>query len=73
MVFTIWLVTNGASVAAMLSGAGATLGFKLSELATKHARMTWKQIGVFVLTAVTTQVLSVALMFNFIGSWYEKH
>ena len=73
VVFTIWLVTNGASVAAMLAGAGATLGFKLSELATRHARMTWKQIGVFVLTAVTTQVLSVALMFNFITGWYEKH
>ena len=73
VVFTVWLVTNGASVAAMLAGAGASLCFKLSELATKHARMTWKEIGIFVLVTVATQVFSLAMMFNFIMSWYEGH
>jgi hypothetical protein len=31
-------VTNGASVAAMLAGGGAALGFKMAELGTKSAR-----------------------------------
>ena len=35
--------------------------------------MTGKQIALFVLVTVVTQVISVMLMFNFIVRWYEEH
>jgi hypothetical protein len=46
------------------------------DRAPRHARykvMTGKQIALFVLVTVVTQVISVMLMFNFIVRWYEEH
>jgi len=61
VVMTLWLVTNGASFAAMLCGALMALAFKLSELATTYKRMSRKEVAIFVGTSLLVQVVSLML------------
>ena len=59
MFVTAWLVTNGASFAAMLSGALMALLFKLSVLVTTYTQMSRKDVACSALTSLLVQVVSL--------------
>lgn len=72
LVGTIWLVDNGASVAAMLSGHGMALAFKLSELSATYGQMSHKDVFIFVATTFAVQTASFNFFVHFILlDWYE--
>ena len=72
LVVTLWLVDNGASVAAMLSGHGMALAFKLSELIATYSEMSRKDVAVFVATSLVVQWLSyMFFIYAIILPWYE--
>lgn len=62
VVFTLWLVDNGASIATIFSAALCALSFKLSELATTYKHKSGKEIAIFVAVSVVTQVLAVGVI-----------
>jgi hypothetical protein len=72
LVLTIWLVDNGASVAAMLSGHGMALLFKLSELVATYGQLSRKDIVVFIVLTFAVQWFSyMFFMYAIILPWYE--
>ena len=75
VVFTLWLVSNGASVATIISAALSALGFKLSELATTYQQKSRKEILLFIAASVVTQALSLSVLtFSILESlwWHDK-
>jgi hypothetical protein len=65
IIVTGWLVTNGASFAAMLSGALMALTFKLSVLATTYKQMSWKEVACSAATSLMIQVASLLIFMVF--------
>ena len=75
VVFTLWLVSNGASVATIISAALSALGFKLSELATTYQQKSRKEILLFIAASVVTQALSLSVLtISILESlwWHDK-
>ena len=64
VVLTAYLVTNGASVFAMLSGNGVAALFKLSELAFTYNRMQARDIASSVVVTCVVQGLSFVCFVN---------
>eukprot|EP01052_Picozoa_sp_SAG31_P027528 SAG31_NODE_2583_length_5435_cov_55.000000_4_plen_198_part_00 len=72
LVVTLWLVDNGASVAAMLSGYGMALAFKLSELIATYGQMSHKDVAIFVVASFVVQWVSYNFFIRaIILPWYE--
>jgi hypothetical protein len=65
-----FLVDNGAIYAALMSGAGCALIFKLSELAFSWGSLTPKQRVIFGAKAVIGQIISLQMFMGFF--WYYK-
>eukprot|EP01043_Picozoa_sp_COSAG02_P023757 COSAG02_NODE_1277_length_13502_cov_14.551593_10_plen_132_part_00 len=73
---TLWLVTNGAAVAAMISGGGMAFAFKISELfATRSIGEKWTtaETARFVATTCAVQILSFSLFFGMLTHLYVGH
>lgn len=70
LVGTIFLVTNGASVGAMGTGVLLAMLFKLSELVATYGRLSTTEIAIFVATSFVFFVLSTAIFFVAVFSWY---
>jgi hypothetical protein len=74
VVGTIYMVTNGASVGAMLSGAGMAFFFKISELITKYKTMSLLQVAGFVVTTCVIQYAFLQLFLHLVViAWYDDH
>ena len=67
IIVTAWLVTNGASFAAMLSGSLMALAFKLSALATTYTQMSRKDAASSALTSLLVQAVSLLVFMTFFG------
>ena len=70
---TLWLVTNGAATASMISGGGMAFGFKMSELLTTYSHMTRSQIAIFVATTFVVQAFSFGLFLSALAYQYDQH
>ena len=73
VVGTIYMVTNGASVGAMLSGGGMAFFFKLSELTSKYKTMSLLQLVGFVVVTIVVQFVFQSLFLMIVISWYDDH
>eukprot|EP01052_Picozoa_sp_SAG31_P048204 SAG31_NODE_9985_length_1201_cov_0.994555_1_plen_93_part_00 len=62
VVFTVWLVQNGASGAAAVNSQLAAFMFKMSELISTYKNKTRKEMATFVGAAILAQVLSTGLL-----------
>ena len=72
VVYTLWMVWNGASVGALMSGGGVVMVFKLSELASTYKTKTVKEIAAFVAVTLVTQVAATGAMGYMMFLWYRE-
>eukprot|EP01043_Picozoa_sp_COSAG02_P058769 COSAG02_NODE_7370_length_3044_cov_2.459762_2_plen_69_part_00 len=67
------MVTNGASVGAMLAGGVMAFFFKISKLTTKYKRMSALQLVGFVVVTIVVQMMFQSLFLIIVISWYDDH
>lgn len=73
IVGTLYMVTNGASVGAMLAGGVMAFFFKLSELTTKYKTMSPHQMVSFVVVTIVVQFMFQTVFLAIVISWYDDH
>ena len=73
VVYTFWMVWNGASMAALMSGAGVVAVFKLSELASTYKTKTGKEIAASVAVTLGTQAICFTVFILMLAvPWYRE-
>ena len=73
VIFTVWLVQNGAPFAAVLNGQFAAFLFKMCELGLTYKSKTYTQVATHVGSTVVAQALSLGVfllvMMEFTHGW----
>jgi hypothetical protein len=70
--YTFYMVWNGASVGAILSGGIVPAVFKVSELASTYKTRTGKEIATFIVVTLGTQFACMGVMMFMLVQWYRE-